>query len=315
VVAKRRKENGIDEMLYLFRTYDHQPSDANFISSVDNPGEADNHPIVDIGRATSAAPTYFRSIRIGNGKFSDGGFLYNNPAFVIHNEVTNYIHEKLSPEERLHQQHPRILFLSIGTGGDDLNTQNSDLAKASGKSKRTKYDFLNPVALYKHLKRLGNRMKGCVTDVHAADKSMHYNMRHNPNLKYIRWAGGQFLKKLSMDEWKPERRQKPSTQQLIEEAINDYMNNEDRQREIKELADILVNNRRARISSDPDRWQRYSHCTYLQCNFCEHKFNTRRELKSHNIAEHSDKRPTYQNGEEFESHIKLEQPKITGGPH
>ena len=50
-------------MPHLFRSYRHPPSIPIEVQER-NPGEPDNHKIWQVGRATSAAPAYFKTIRL-----------------------------------------------------------------------------------------------------------------------------------------------------------------------------------------------------------------------------------------------------------
>mgnify|MGYP001070533108 CR=1 FL=1 len=72
---------------YLFRTYD------NPMSTI--PGRSDVS-VVKALRATSAAPTYFSSIRLEGKEFIDGGMIANNPA-----ELALFEASFLWPESRV----------------------------------------------------------------------------------------------------------------------------------------------------------------------------------------------------------------------
>src|SRR6202022_4690742 len=79
----------------LFRTYSSQHEDP----------VVENCSIWQAARATSAAPTFFRSITIGNQTFIDGGMAHNNPTLLMLAEV-----KRVFPNARL------ACVLSLGTG-------------------------------------------------------------------------------------------------------------------------------------------------------------------------------------------------------
>ncbi|RIB03850.1 acyl transferase/acyl hydrolase/lysophospholipase, partial [Gigaspora rosea] len=80
---------------HLFTRYDAKNSKNN---------EA-NHTFVDILTATTAAPTFYPSHKIGNKTFIDGGMYLNNPASTAYDEAIRYN----VPKEK-------ISVLSLGTG-------------------------------------------------------------------------------------------------------------------------------------------------------------------------------------------------------
>ncbi len=73
--------------------------------------------MVDIGLATSAAPTIFPMARVGNWNFVDGGLFANAPDFCALHEATHF----------LKADRPNIEILSIGT-----TTTRYSLANSSG---------------------------------------------------------------------------------------------------------------------------------------------------------------------------------------
>ena len=70
----------------------------------DNNGKIADVEIWKAARATSAAPTYFDKIKIGDFEFMDGGFGTNNPSMVAWSECKEIFREK------------DVLFVSIGLG-------------------------------------------------------------------------------------------------------------------------------------------------------------------------------------------------------
>ncbi|CAK3847428.1 unnamed protein product [Lecanosticta acicola] len=94
----------------LFRSYDHPPPN---ITSADSgpvkhhkPFAASDLPLWKIGRATSAAPTYFSPMVIGEHKIKDGAIgEANNPILLAYEEV-----------KQVHWKNEPCLIISIGTG-------------------------------------------------------------------------------------------------------------------------------------------------------------------------------------------------------
>ncbi|TLD20197.1 FabD/lysophospholipase-like protein [Venturia nashicola] len=77
-----------------------------------NPGYAHTIPIVDIARATSAAPMYFDNVIIQNRKYGDGVFGTNNPAQELMEEVIQMSN---------HDNGAIKVFVSVGTGLSEIS--------------------------------------------------------------------------------------------------------------------------------------------------------------------------------------------------
>ncbi|ESZ95260.1 hypothetical protein SBOR_4372 [Sclerotinia borealis F-4128] len=91
-------------LLISFRTYEHTKSQATNPQEL-NPGHPQSIPIWQVARAITAAPTYFKSFRLGEEKFIDGDFGYNNPTRRAILEI-----------EQVHGEDTIALVVSIGTG-------------------------------------------------------------------------------------------------------------------------------------------------------------------------------------------------------
>ena len=104
------KANGI-ERPYLFRTYKnlHQSESAEGRLTDRNPGPAHDIPIWHVARATSAAPSYFKPMKIHKRAYLDGGFGANNPCEEIFEEV-----RKMNN----HADTCASIIISVGTGID-----------------------------------------------------------------------------------------------------------------------------------------------------------------------------------------------------
>ncbi|GKT41628.1 calcium-independent phospholipase A2-gamma [Colletotrichum spaethianum] len=104
-------KDNVDAPPTLFTTYD---TSAGFRGC----------PIWQVARATSAATTFFKPIRVGRDEveFVDAGFGYNNPSEVLVDEA-----------RRQFPARPRLQVLSIGTGlGDvvDIGNSRMDIIRA-----------------------------------------------------------------------------------------------------------------------------------------------------------------------------------------
>ena len=96
---------------YLFRTYKnlHWSDSAADRQTDRNPGPAHDIPIWWVARATSAAPGYFKPMKIQRLAYLDGGFGTNNPCVEIFEEV-----RKMNN----HADTCASIIVSVGTGID-----------------------------------------------------------------------------------------------------------------------------------------------------------------------------------------------------
>jgi hypothetical protein len=269
---------GRERSIYIFRSYNNYSSPGTK-AKLENPHDANNYPIWQVGRATSAAPTFFKPMQIGNELFSDGGLRYNNPAEKAFLEVRHkedYFHKK---RRNRNTPVPVGLLLSIGTGGNDANLPLTQDDEEEPVPRRQRWKSIK-----KHFHNLGDRVTKAATTVDAVDHTMR-DRSADDDWSYFRWAGGTELEKLKLDRWRPQKGSKPSTQTDIENWMSNYMDEDGRKREIEEIAEIMVYVRRKRvIHGGGDRWQRFTYCSRLLCPHCPCQFNTQSELEDH-IAE------------------------------
>ena len=169
--------DGNGEDPHIFRTYKNHGKPGTRTKPITY-GEASIDEISQIGRATAAAPTYFKPQKIGDDFYSDGGLGYNNPAEEAYYEVLH--------KEGYSTPIPINLFLSIGTGGDDDNDHARGYAGSvinhqadtpgvpspepltnGNKKKKRKKSFL-----MKHLSNLGERLQKEVAEAKKVDRHM-----------------------------------------------------------------------------------------------------------------------------------------------
>lgn len=261
---------------------------------VRNPGPPQDMDIPLVGRATTAAPGYFRHLttKIGDTilRFKDGGFGCNNPSWETYKDVLALVpngSKDMGP------------FISIGTGISDV--------------------FLFPP------KR--SRLRHKIAEIRAATKGLptrtkgaHENMisaayrDDKERFHYSRFDGGRDLGAVAMDEWKPNdltgiafftgkhKHSGRDTLRKIEVAITLYLAQEEVQRELDHCARVLVQRRRRQVR-DQSRWDRFALaswyvCPYKRCNGREH--NTLEDYKGHVRRHH----PHEAAQEQFETEVQ-----------
>lgn len=109
MLSYRNQESKGVETPYIFRSYDnlHRNEELNNRMLHRNPGVANKNEIWKVARATSAAPTYFKPMKIDDDEYLDGGFGANNPCAEIYDEVRRMNNSA---------EHCVGLVVSVGTG-------------------------------------------------------------------------------------------------------------------------------------------------------------------------------------------------------
>ena len=152
VIAKEISPNKCSEQAYIFRSYDHQDDEhfdprLRLPPPLKNPGVAQNWPIWQVARSTSAAPRYFKPMVINGISYSDGGVLYNNPAELAYHEV---LFKEGFYNKRSHRpKFPISLLLSVGTG----------LAPTKSDRLKNKFPKITDEKHFRKFKYLKERMK------------------------------------------------------------------------------------------------------------------------------------------------------------
>jgi hypothetical protein len=182
-----------------------------------------------VARATTAAPFYFDTIEISNRKFGDGGFGTNNPALEMWNEVS-----QMSGND---PQSIKML-VSIGTGESTISRfENGAFKKALG--------YINAA------RKLASDSEDTHNTMAQMKQQWHIPYhRFNVPLKFG-------LGKMKLDEFKHD------TLEKIERDTNKYCDTIEK--ELGEVARILVENRRQRTKSD--LWPLVSTGTQYRCTF------------------------------------------------
>ena len=77
-----------------------------------NPDRWDNHPIHQVGRATSAAPFYFKAVNLDKDdpdlELIDGGFGANNPSEEAYREVGQMCNDSPRAVKILVEHYPKL---------------------------------------------------------------------------------------------------------------------------------------------------------------------------------------------------------------
>lgn len=284
-----------------FRSYAHHQRRKNVADQtngdqnpVEKAGPADSCLIWQAARATSAAPTYFNSIKIGEFEYMDGGFGLNNPSQKVFYEVSQ-INRNVNEAN--------ALSISIGTGitrftrfqqgifkkpvgwlygakkvSTDCEEKHEDMRQITVKGQRHRYHRFNvpepatdpdaPDPAY--FKELFGRIKRALgQDVELPDRG---------------------LGKIKLDEWKPKRFwRKESTQDEIRRVTLTYLEDPNVDRELEEIARLLVLQRRARAKTP--RWEEYALGIRYECPMAkqrcpEETFTEESALRDHLVRDH-----------------------------
>ena len=281
------EEHNNTETPYLFRTYYTLRPAGDPNRSGSRQATARNHgrprqlSIWQIGRATSAAPKYFRPISIEGSmsdnhhrdvRFKDGGFGCNNPSTEAYHDI---VHKHGGSSAAV------SLFISIGTGVSPVEL-----------FPKTRGNVADAWANVKAAMKLPSR----TFNVH---EDMICRASHDGKdiFDYYRFDGGNRLGQVKLDEWKSHRftrltGQTPDpgakTLDKIYVATAAYLQDDIVQKDLDECAKLLVRRRRYR-TRDASAWDRYAsassyECPYQKCQKTLH--NTAQLYKDHVKKEH-----------------------------
>jgi hypothetical protein len=247
----RRQADGVD----LLRTYDHPQWSLRRFAAQLNPGKASPRTRIWMAaRATSAAPGFFRKIRIDGAQHMDGGVRHSNPATLAYNEALQMIESPEGPERE------PGLFLSIGTG-----------IKGEPAIFGGRFGDLPTLTRFKLLRAV-------LTDTAGAHNAMLLATRNGKITPYIRLDVQHGLKDIPLDAWKTQKSsvkqaglnpdpdlfihsgnnsyRKRTTLQTIIDSTNRYLEDERVRESIEQCAQILFNYKRKRCVNDR-RWKAF----------------------------------------------------------
>lgn len=257
IVTSFVRDNAGFEGLDLFRSYNHlvDPTRPQVLQR--NPDHPKHYTILEVVRATTAAPTFFPPMRLNEGTktydFLDGGLGANNPILEGYTAVKDASGTK--PQ----------LSISIGSG---LGSKTRKIGK--GRTGYLKY---------------GRFVQKWTLDAEKTHREM-MGLREGEELMYsARLNVEEGIGDMKLDEWKGKHGR--DTLRLIREKTEDYLRLDDVKANIAETARRLVEIRRARASDpDSDHWERFCHgveyvCTVIGCNDSNRMHKERRDLGRH----------------------------------
>ncbi len=278
-------DKGTSEDPYLIRTFETFPprtpaglvrrTSSFRILDIRNAGPPQDWDIPMVGRATTAAPGYFRHLtaRIGDTtlRFKDGGFGCNNPSWEIYKDIKALLangSKDMGP------------FISIGTGVSDVHL----FPEKQG-----------------HLRHRWAEFTAVTSGLPTRTKGAHDSMEHaaypdgQKKFHYSRFDGGSILGAVAMDEWRPNDRRGTAmftgkhkhsgreTLKKIEDAIKLYLADKEVQEELDQCAKILVRRRR-RQTRDQSKWDRFALASWYLCQHSkctERRHDTLEKYKGH----------------------------------
>ena len=274
-----KKNPNNHEMAHLFRTYDHHRrrlpnyirldgpnSRPNPRNPVEQTGPADSSLIWEVARATSAAPTYFDTIKIGENEYGDAGFGENNPSTRLFWEVCQMNNENVSANE---------LSISIGTGISRFTRfQTGLLTRPIGwinAAKKVSTDCEKAhMEMERFSKSLANHRYVRFNVPEKATEDVEPSKWQHLKKRARKWFGhggeplDRGLGKIKLDEWKPRGWwRKESTQEEIERVTKEYLKGPEVVKQLEEVAGMMVSHRRARARTD--RWETYALGIRYEC--------------------------------------------------
>ena len=194
---------------FLFRSYPSAEHNSH-VTNGSTQTTARDAGITQVCRATSAAPVYFESVKLGDGnyKYRDGSIWAPNPAELLYKEV-----KSMHPDV----DKPVRCLVSIGCG----------------QSKHTHSPANSALSIAK------NRQD---PDVVLQRKCLE------GELEYFRLCGPLDLSDQKIKDWKTSRNGK-ETFESLKAAADNYVKNESVRKQIEQCAKLIVDRRQARAAT------------------------------------------------------------------
>lgn len=276
--------------LRMFRSYHHRTPNTTNNSESDPDGApmpsktplkplpACNLPLWRVGRATTAAPTYFKPAQIGPEQYWDGGVQgANNPVEFAYNEV-----------REMHVRHLPLLIISIGTGIPPQRDQ-------SGKKRKFKKFMGN----FRNVMQMNDEFKKAILNseaVHLKFKAKlgeeNKRTRKSARVKYHRFnVPEEFdITGTKLGDW--HGLDGAYTTEKLRRSVEQYVAQTHVEEKLDKCAEILVSIRRQRQCTE--RWERFALHLVYNCpevddddGECEEpELESRLELRQHLIREH-----------------------------
>jgi hypothetical protein len=216
-----------------------------------NYGEASSLEIWQVARAATAAPTYFKPLKVyvhpkDNTDpeyfyFIDGGFGHNNPTAVSIDEIY-----------QLHGEKSLDMVVSVGTAKKEVKSKSLFPGVRAGRGGMAK--LTDPETTHETVRRQAEKAR------------FDYFRLNNPETLAI-----------PLDEWKK------TTLNDIRSNFKDWALEDQGLKELQRCASQLVEGRRSRVKEDPARWERYATGSHFFCphSNCESDFMRRDDFESH----------------------------------
>ncbi|KAL9011734.1 MAG: hypothetical protein Q9173_003442 [Seirophora scorigena] len=250
---------------YIFRSYQHitrHTLDPSIYPR--NPDDSSEFEIWQVARATSAAPSYFKSTRLFDYRYDDAAVNINNPSLEMYKEVglLSKAHEFIE------------ILLSLGTGN------------AKGNTTKARH------ALQKELNDISDLVHQKIKEARKQD-----------DFTYYRWDVQDGLQDVRLDEWKPIESGE-ITRERIGRATNRYLESPDVRVQIRNCADVLVHARLLRAQTMRWEMYatgtRYR-CPIPTCADQSSRFQNRNDLMDHLQTEHGKAPPDAENFQEIQT--------------
>ncbi|KAF7198457.1 Calcium-independent phospholipase A2-gamma [Pseudocercospora fuligena] len=260
----------------LFRSYNH-PTPMPDLPTTEKerhlePHRACSAPLWAVARATSAAPTYFRRIKIGNDDYWDGavGQDCNNPIRLAYHEV-----------EQMHPRSKPSVIVSIGTGTQPRKEQpppEKGLSLTLYLAKQMQRSSTNSEKVHRDFKHDLNRY----INEHLSKEGKVEYARFNPD----------GIHGVKLDQWLPASGPDAgaTTKDTMRREVEKYLAESEVSNELDRMAKMLVEKRRRRTHTC-ERWERFARHVPYACHEdekCRNEslFRTREELRDHAFHEH-----------------------------
>ena len=254
---------------FLFRSYDHKKGLDSATDPMErNPSDPHAFAIWEVARATSAAPSFFKSISLFEDRYYDAAEDINNPSLEVVHEVS-----LLSGGN-----HDAIdVLLSIGGGN------------AQGNMPKTKFGG-----------------GGLLQEMTEISDVIHRKVRsesENHLFTYYRLDVEEGLQDVRLNEWKP-KSSGMRTLERIKRATNRYLRRADVRSQCRQCAGALVRRRTQRAQTM--RWEcfatgtRYK-CPETGCATPNARFQNRNGLMDHLRMQHNYAPPDAEHYEEMQT--------------
>jgi hypothetical protein len=297
VFANEEEEDGSNTGAFIFSSYRINQTDIQGRRLPRNYDRRDNHDIVKVCRATTAAPTFLRPQVIDGRNYTDAGLGINNPT------------EETIDEIRGLHGHTLRTVASFGTGKRKRSSQ---------RQQRAEKRFHRITRGFNVLHEIFRSAKAGLTDcekVHLRVEKMAEQFSGQiGGFEYFRFNVEEGLGKMKIDE------NKPTTLATIMQCTRDELSKPEVQQNIRALAEDLVEHRRYRMSTFPSQWERFTCCTTYVCtdgcvNEKGHavKLDTRDEMSDHLQKEHLN---PHESEQELKARLdhRRQQPQFPVGP-